>query len=173
MHAKIALSWQEKRASVAPIHREILILARNPDSCRISGVRKGFHATEMPISCHESAPGGSSGYRNADFLPSAEARTLSWTACAAPKSATLPLLSLRFLMGRRKGERPVPSPLASHRPERQHDGESAPSPRLRRPFTPPTPSATPTPSPCLYLPPCPPFASGRATGVHQAISRLR
>lgn len=77
------------------------------------------------------APEGSSGYRNADFLPSAEARTLSRTACAAPKSATLPLLSLRFLMGRRKGKRPVPSPLASHRPERQHDGESAPSPRQR------------------------------------------
>lgn len=112
-------------------------------------------------------------YRNADFLPSAEARTLSRTACAAPKSATLPLLSPRFLMGQRKGGRPVPSPLASHRPERQHDGESAPSPRLRRPFTPPTPSATPTPSPCLYLPPCPPFASGRATGVHQATFRLR
>lgn len=119
------------------------------------------------------APEGSSGYRNTDFLPSAEARTLSWTACAAPKSATLPLLSLRFLMGRRKGKRPVPSPLASYRPERQVGGESVPSPRLRRLLTPPTPSATPTPSPCLYLPPCPPFASGRATDVHQAIFRLR
>lgn len=58
LHAKIALSWQEKRVSVAPIRREILILARNPDSCRVSGVRKGFRATEMPISCHESVREG-------------------------------------------------------------------------------------------------------------------
>ena len=57
MHAKIALSWQKKRVSVAPIRREILILARNPDSCRVSRVRKGFRATEMPISCHESVRG--------------------------------------------------------------------------------------------------------------------
>ena len=57
MHAKIALSWQEKRVYVGPIRREILILARNPDSCKISGFRKGFRATGMPISCHESARG--------------------------------------------------------------------------------------------------------------------
>lgn len=36
----------------------------------------------------------------------------------------------------------------------------SPSPRLRLAFTPPTPSATPTPSPCLYLPPCPHSQAG-------------
>lgn len=173
MHAKIALSWQEKRVSVAPIRREILILARNPDSCRVSGFRKGFRATGMPISCHESAR-GVIGIQKCRFL--AKRRSANAFLDRLRRSEernTAAFLSLRFLMGRRKGKRPVPSPLASHRPERQHGGESAPSPRLRRLLTPPTPSATPTPSPCLYLPPCPPFASGRATGVHQAIFRLR
>ena len=37
--------------------REILILARNPDSCRVSRVRKGFRATETRFSCHESVRG--------------------------------------------------------------------------------------------------------------------
>ena len=180
----------KKSRFLYPACQNRALVARKTGFCSLQSAEKSsfWQETPIPVGFQESgkgfalqkcrflatrAPGGSSGYRNADFLPSAEARTLSWTTCAAPKSATLPLLSRRFLMGQRKGERPVPSPLASHRPERQHGGKSAPSPRLRRPFTPPMPSATPTPSPCLYLPPCPPFASGRATGVHQAIFRLR
>lgn len=145
----------KKSRFLYPACQNRALVARKTGFCSLQSAEKSsfWQETPIPVGFQESgkgfalqkcrflatrAPGGSSRYRNADFLPSAEARTLSWTACAAPKSATLPLLSLRFLMGRRKGERPVPSPLASHRPERQHRGESAlhpafalPSPRQR------------------------------------------
>ena len=159
MHAKIALSWQEKRVSVAPIRREILILARNPDSCRVSRVRKGFRATEMPISCHESARGVIA-LQKCRFL--AKRRSANAFLDRLRRSEERNAAAFIPPLSNGTEERGKASPFAARfTPTRAATPwRVSPSPRLRLAFTPPTPSATPTPSPCLYLPPCPHSQAG-------------
>ena len=176
MHAKIALSWQEKRVSVAPIRREILILARNPDSCRVSRARKGFRATEMPISCHESAR-GVIGIQKCRFL----AKHRSANAFLDHLRRSEERNAAAFIPPLFNGteERGKASPFASPFATRFTPTRAATRWRVS-PFTPPSPSLHPANvigyahAFALPLPSSlPPFASGRATGVHQAIFRLR
>ncbi len=172
MHAKIALSWQEKRVSVAPIRREILIWQETPIPVGFQESGKGFALQKCRLLA-TGAPGGVIGIQKCRFL--AKRRSANAFLDRPRRSEERNAAAFIPPLSNGTEEREKASPFAA----RFTPTRAATRWRVS-PFTPPSPCLHPAnaigyahafalPSPSSL----PPFASGRATGVHQAIFRLR